>query len=81
MLDRTISHSHITSQLAKVGWESFMKLKTPTSVALNAIRKAWESGYRDAVWTRQDPDLELLRGNEEVERLYPAANAPAKAAG
>ena len=41
--------------------------------ALNAIRKAWESGYRDAVWTRQDPDLELLHGNEEFERLYPAA--------
>jgi serine/threonine protein kinase/cytochrome c-type biogenesis protein CcmH/NrfG len=49
--------------------------------ALKAIRKAWESGYRDAVWTRQDPDLELLRGNEEFERLYPAANTPAKAAG
>ena len=43
--------------------------------ALNAIRKAWESGYRDAVWTRQDPDLELLHGNEEFERLYPAAAA------
>ena len=41
--------------------------------ALNAIRKAWESGYRDAVWTRQDPDLELLHGNEEFEKLYPAA--------
>jgi non-specific serine/threonine protein kinase len=43
--------------------------------ALNAIRKAWESGYRDAVWTRQDPDLELLHGNEEFEKLYPAASA------
>ena len=43
--------------------------------ALNAIRKAWESGYRDAVWTRQDPDLAILHGNEEFERLYPAANA------
>jgi Flp pilus assembly protein TadD len=42
--------------------------------ALNAIRKAWESGYRDAVWTRQDPDLELLHGNEEFEKLYPAAS-------
>jgi TolB-like protein/Flp pilus assembly protein TadD len=41
--------------------------------ALNAIKKAWESGYRDAVWTRQDPDLALLHGNEEFERLYPAA--------
>ena len=43
--------------------------------ALNALRKAWESGYRDAVWTRQDPDLAILHGNEEFERLYPAANA------
>lgn len=43
--------------------------------ALNAIKKAWESGYRDAVWTRQDPDLELLHGNEEFEKLYPAASA------
>ena len=43
--------------------------------ALNAIKKAWESGYRDAVWTRQDPDLELLHGNEEFERLYPPMRA------
>ena len=41
------------------------------SDALNALRKAWESGYRDAVWTRQDPDLALLHGNPEFERLYP----------
>jgi len=39
--------------------------------ALNALRKAWESGYRDAVWTRQDPDLALLHGDPEFERLYP----------
>ncbi|MBK5260491.1 MAG: protein kinase [Thermoanaerobaculia bacterium] len=43
------------------------------SDALIAIKKAWESGYRDAVWTRQDPDLALLRGNAEFERLYPPA--------
>jgi Flp pilus assembly protein TadD len=43
--------------------------------ALNAIKKAWEAGYRDPVWTRQDPDLEILHGNPEFERLYPAANA------
>ena len=38
--------------------------------ALIAIKKAWEAGYRDAVWTRQDPDLALLHGNEEFEKLY-----------
>ena len=43
--------------------------------ALIAIRKAWESGYRDATWTRQDPDLALLHGDREFERLYPPAKA------
>ena len=41
------------------------------SDALVAIRKAWESGYRDATWTRQDPDLAILHGEPEFERLYP----------
>jgi non-specific serine/threonine protein kinase len=39
--------------------------------ALNAIKKAWEAGFRDATWTRQDPDLGLLHGDPEFERLYP----------
>jgi len=39
--------------------------------ALNAIRKAWEAGYRDANWTRKDSELEILHGNPEFERLYP----------
>ncbi len=40
--------------------------------ALIAIKKAWESGYRDANWTRQDPDLAILLGDPEFEKLYPA---------
>jgi non-specific serine/threonine protein kinase len=39
--------------------------------ALIAIKKAWEAGFKDATWTRQDPDLTLLHGNPEFERLYP----------
>lgn len=39
--------------------------------ALIAIKKAWESGYRDANWTRQDPDLQILHGHPDFERLYP----------
>lgn len=42
--------------------------------ALIAIRKAWESGYRDSNWTRQDPDLAILLGDPEFEKLYPAAD-------
>jgi serine/threonine protein kinase/tetratricopeptide (TPR) repeat protein len=44
------------------------------SDAMIAIKKAWESGYRDPVWTRQDPDLAILHGDPEFERLYPAGN-------
>ena len=39
--------------------------------AMDALRKAWEAGSKDAVWTRRDPDLMLLHGDPEFERLYP----------
>ena len=45
------------------------------SEALIAIKKAWESGYRDPIWTRQDPDLALLHGDPEFDRLYPPPKA------
>lgn len=40
--------------------------------AVDVLRRAWEGGYRDAVWTRRDPDLVKLHGHPEFERLYPA---------
>ena len=40
--------------------------------ALEALRKAWDAGYKDAEWTRRDPDLMPLQGDPEFERLYPA---------
>jgi serine/threonine protein kinase/Tfp pilus assembly protein PilF len=47
--------------------------------AVDALRKAWEAGFRDAVWARRDPDLALLHGEAEFDRLYPEAplSAPA----
>ncbi len=45
--------------------------------ALDTIRKAWEAGFKDAVWARSDPDLSLLHGDPEFERLYPAKEAMA----
>jgi serine/threonine protein kinase/Tfp pilus assembly protein PilF len=42
--------------------------------AIEALRKAWEAGYKDAEWTRRDPDLAPLHGDPEFERLYPAPN-------
>jgi len=39
--------------------------------ALEAMSKAWKAGYRDPVWARRDPDLQLLHGEPEFERLYP----------
>jgi non-specific serine/threonine protein kinase len=39
--------------------------------AIDALRRAWEAGSKDAVWTRRDPDLLPLHGDPEFERLYP----------
>jgi tetratricopeptide (TPR) repeat protein len=39
--------------------------------ALDAIGKAWNAGFREADWARRDPDLSLLHGDPEFERMYP----------
>jgi serine/threonine protein kinase/Tfp pilus assembly protein PilF len=39
--------------------------------ALDTLRKAWEAGSKDSVWARRDPDLTLLHGEPEFERMYP----------
>jgi TolB-like protein/Flp pilus assembly protein TadD len=44
--------------------------------ALDALRKAWEAGSKDSVWARRDPDLLILHGDPEFERLYPEKPAP-----
>jgi len=39
--------------------------------AIDALRKAWEAGFRESDWARRDPDLAQLHGDPEFERLYP----------
>jgi tetratricopeptide (TPR) repeat protein len=43
--------------------------------ALDALRKAWEAGFKDAIWARRDPDLSLLHDEPEFNRLYPAVES------
>jgi serine/threonine protein kinase/Tfp pilus assembly protein PilF len=44
--------------------------------ALDALRKAWDAGWTDPIWVRRDPDLNILHGDPEFERLYPASAVP-----
>jgi serine/threonine protein kinase/Flp pilus assembly protein TadD len=47
--------------------------------ALDALRKAWAAGFKDAMWARRDPDLNLLHGDPLFEQLYPDASPTAGA--
>jgi len=47
--------------------------------ALDALRKAWEAGSKDSVWARRDPDLTILHGDPEFERMYPEKSASSPA--
>jgi non-specific serine/threonine protein kinase len=49
---------------------AFCKLKMKRE-AMDALRKAWDNGFKDAQWARRDPDLALLHGDPEFEKLYP----------
>ncbi len=42
--------------------------------AMRALRKAWEGGFTDPQWARQDPDLNFLHDDPEFDRLYPASH-------
>ncbi|MEO6223741.1 MAG: protein kinase, partial [Vicinamibacterales bacterium] len=44
--------------------------------ALDALRKAWQAGFGDPDWARRDPDLALLHGDPEFDRLYPPGGTP-----
>lgn len=43
--------------------------------ALDSLRKAHDAGFKDTGWVRRDPDLTMLHGEPEFERLYPESAA------
>jgi serine/threonine protein kinase/Flp pilus assembly protein TadD len=48
--------------------------------AMGALKKAWDAGYRDAIWVRQDPDMTPLHGHPEFEKLFPPPASGSSAA-
>ena len=47
--------------------------------ALEALTKAWQAGFKDAVWARRDPDLAFIHGDPEFDKLYPEKRQDGKA--
>ncbi|MEO7659460.1 MAG: protein kinase, partial [Pyrinomonadaceae bacterium] len=45
--------------------------------AMKSLKKAIDAGYSATAWARQDPDLAILHGDPEFEKLYPAETATA----
>jgi len=43
--------------------------------ALDALRKAKDAGWKDTTWARRDPDLAILHGDSDFDKLYPATPA------
>jgi hypothetical protein len=43
--------------------------------ALEALVRAKDAGYSNLDWIRRDPDLEILHGHPEFERMFPAAKS------
>jgi Flp pilus assembly protein TadD len=43
--------------------------------AMDAMRKAWTAGFKDADWARRDSDLALLHDEPEFDELYPRKRA------
>lgn len=41
--------------------------------AMEALRKAWEAGFRDVSHVRRDPDLAFLHDEPDFEKMYPLA--------
>jgi serine/threonine protein kinase/tetratricopeptide (TPR) repeat protein len=41
--------------------------------AMEALRKAWEAGFRDVSHVRRDPDLAMLHDEADFERMYPVS--------
>ena len=39
--------------------------------AMEALKKAWNAGFKDAEWARRDSELSFLHGDPEFEQLYP----------
>jgi non-specific serine/threonine protein kinase len=48
--------------------------------AIEALTKAWRSGFKAANWARRDPDLSILHGDPEFERLFPEGNSESEVA-
>ncbi len=68
-MDRRLVRLQPQNPTAHYNLACSLALSKRKSEALQALKIAVELGYKDAEWLSQDPDLEVLQGHPEFQKL------------
>lgn len=68
-MDRRLVRLQPQNPTAHYNLACSLALSKRKSEALQALKIAVELGYKDAEWLSQDPDLEMLQGHPEFQKL------------
>ena len=65
----------LTGSTGYIGAHIAANLLQNFGAPINVLVRAKDAGYSNLDWIRRDPDLEILHGHPEFERMFPAAKS------